>query len=343
MPFPKLIASMAIALGSLLANVGGASADTTLNMANWLPPAHPLMKDVMVPYAEAIKEATDGRVTVNVLPAPLGPPAAHFDFAVNGVADITYGVQGYNPGRFKTTAFAELPFLGDSAEANSVGYWRVFDKTLRKAGEYDKVHVLAVFTHGPGQIFTKGRDLSTLDGVKGAKIRVGGGIVGDLVKGLGAVPVEGPSSKTYELLSSGVADGITFPFESVASFKLIPMVDSALVVPGGLFNTSFYVVMNKAKWDALSDEDKKAIDGVSGEALARRAGKMWDAADAAGKAAMEGKVKLVPASDTEMEGIKADLKPVIDAQMAEAAKAGIDVEAVRAAMHEEVEKAAKGE
>ena len=343
MQFSKIVAAAALAVGSMFSSIGAADAETRLTMANWLPPAHPLMKDVMAPYAEAIAKATDGRVTINILPAPLGPPAAHFDFAVNGIADITYGVQGYNPGRFKTTAFAELPFLGDSAEANSVGYWRVFDKTLRKAGEYDKVKVLAVFTHGPGQIFTKGRDLSTLDGVKGAKIRVGGGIVGDLVKGLGAVPVEGPSSKTYELLSSGVADGITFPFESVASFKLVSMVDSALVVPGGLFNTSFFVVMNKAKWDALSEQDKKAIDSVSGEALARRAGQMWDAADAAGKAAMEGKVKLVAASDEELKGIEADLKPVIDAQLAGAAAAGIDVDAVRKDLKAEIEKAAKGE
>ncbi|MGF0537591.1 TRAP transporter substrate-binding protein [Agrobacterium sp. ES01] len=343
MKLSKFILPLAIAFGSSLASMSVARAETVLNMANWLPPSHPLMKDVMVPYAEAVKEATDGRVTINVLPAPLGPPAAHFDFAVNGVADITYGVQGYNPGRFKTTNLTEIPFLGDSAEANSVGYWRVFDKMLRKAGEYDQVKVLAVFTHGPGEIFAKGRDLSTMDGVDGAKLRVGGGIVGELVKGLGAVPVEGPSSKTYELLSSGVADGITFPFESVAFFKLIPMLDQALVVRGGLYNTSFFVVMNKAKWDALSDEDKTAIDSVSGEALARMAGKAWDKADADGKTAMEGKIKLIDASQEQMTAIKADLQPIIDAKLAEAAETGIDVTAAVDALKAEIAKAEKGE
>lgn len=337
------LAALALTAACTLSSATFASADTMLNMANWLPPTHPLVTDVMKPYAEAVKTATEGRVTINIMQAPLGPPAAHFDFAVNGVADITYGVQGYNPGRFKTTNIAEIPFLGDTAESVSVGYWRVFDKDLRKAGEYDKVHVLGVFTHGPGQIFMKGRDVTGSEPVKGAKLRVGGGIVADLVKAMGGVPVEGPSSKTYEILSSGVADGITFPFESVAFFKLIPMLDTALVVPGGLFNTSFYVVMNKAKWDALSEADKTAIDKVSGEALARLAGKAWDAADNAGKTAMQGKIKMVDATPDQVKSFEAALKPVVDAKLAETASTGIDVQAALSAMKAEIAKAAKGE
>lgn len=343
MRLSRTFVSLVFAAAAGLAAAGSASAQTVLNMANWLPPSHPLMTSVMIPYAEAVKKATEGRVTINVLPAPLGPPAAHFDFAVNGVADITYGVQGYNPGRFKTTNLTELPFLGDSAEFNSVGYWRVFDKTLRKAGEYENVKVLGVFTHGPGEIFTKGIDLSSTEVIKGKKIRVGGGIVADLVKALGGVPVEGPSSKTYEIMSSGVADGITFPFESVAFFKLIPLLDSAFLVPGGLYNTSFFVVMNKAKWNALSDADKAAIDSVSGEALARLAGKAWDAADAAGKAAMDGKIKMVTASPEQVKAIETGLKDIVASKLAEVKAAGIDEKAAYEELKAEIAKAEKGE
>ncbi len=338
MRIPRLSLPLALALTAGIALTQPAMAATTLNMANWLPMAHPLVKDVMVPFAKNIEEATEGRVKVNILPAPLGPPGAHFDFAVNGVADITYGVQGYNPGRFKTTNIAEIPFLGDSAEATSVAYWRVFDKMLRKAGEYDKVKVLAVFTHGPGELFTKGRDLSTMEGVKGAKLRVGGGIAGAIATALGTVPVEGPSSKAYELLSSGVADGILFPFESVAFFKLIPLLDTGLTVPGGLYNTSFYVVMNKAKWESLSDEDKAAIDSVSGEALSRLAGQMWDNVDKAGREAMDGKIKILPATEAQIADITKLLKPVVDEKLAEVASTGVDAKAAVDMLKAEVKK-----
>ncbi|MCW2309603.1 TRAP transporter substrate-binding protein [Rhodobium gokarnense] len=342
---PRLIAGV-LAAGTLAAgalSVSPAAAETTLTMANWLPMAHPLMKNAMVPYARSIETATEGRVKVNILPAPLGPPAAHFDFAVNGIADITYGVQGYNPGRFKTKNIAEIPFLGDRAEPISVAYWRVFDKMLRDAGEYDQVKVLGVFTHGPGVIFAKDRNLATMAGIEGAKMRVGGGIVSEIAKALGTVPVEGPSSKTYELLSAGVADGILFPFESVAFFKLIPLLDTALTVPGGLYNTSFFVVMNKAKWESLSEEDKAAIEKVSGEALARLAGKMWDDADDAGRKEMDDKIKILEASDSQVETITDKLDPVVDAKLAEAAETGIDVEAAVEMLMEEIDKESGGE
>ncbi|HEY0213964.1 MAG TPA: TRAP transporter substrate-binding protein [Paenirhodobacter sp.] len=318
-----LMAGTAIWLGT----VAVASADTVLTVANWLPPSHPLVAEVIVPMTQKIAEATHGQVTATILPAPLGPPAAHFDFAVNGVTDITFGVQGYNPGRFKTTNLVELPFLGESAEAISVAYWRVWQKYLQPAGEYDQVKVLGVFSHGPGEIFLKSGDPGVTSILQNKKIRVGGGIVHEVVAALGAVPVEGPSSKAYELLSQGVADGITFPYESVAYFKLIPQLKTAISVPGGLFNTSFYVVMNKAKWDSLTPEQQAQIDSVTGEALARMAGQMWDRADARGRAEMQGQIAISPATEDQMAEWRAALQPLIDAKLIEAASTGIDVQA----------------
>lgn len=320
-----------------------ASAQTVLTVANWLPPAHPLVAEVVVPMTEQIAEATGGTVTANILPAPLGPPPAHFDFAVNGVADITFGVQGYNAGRFKTTNIAELPFLGDSAEAVSVAYWRVFEAMLKDAGEYDQVKVLAVFTHGPGEIFLKSGDVASADVLQGQKLRVGGGIVHEVATTLGAVPVEGPSSKAYELLSQGVADGILFPYESVSFFKLIPQLTDGISVPGGLYNTSFYIVMNKAKWDSLTPEQQEQIDSVTGEALARMAGQMWDKADAAGLAAMDGQVDVVPATEAQIEAWTTALQPVVDAKLAEVGETGVDAQAAYDMLKAEIAKVSGGE
>lgn len=312
-----LIASSVISISSV-------SAQTTLTVANWLPPSHPLVAELIVPMTAQIKEATNGEVVANILPAPLGPPPAHYDFAVNGVADITFGVQGYNPGRFKTTAIAEMPFLGDSAEAISVAYWRTYEAMLKDAGEYDDVKLLAVFTHGPGQIFLKDGDASSPDLMSGKKVRVGGGIVHEVATKLGAVPVEGPSSKAYELLSQGVADGILFPAESVSFFKLAPQLGVGVSVPGGLYNTSFFIAMNKAKWEGLTPEQQAQIDSVTGEALARMAGQMWDKADAAGMAAMADEVTFSVATDVQMTAWSDALASVIDAKVKEATEAGID-------------------
>ncbi len=333
-----LIKKLTFSAATCLVLAAPAMAQTTLTVANWLPPTHPLVSDVIVPMTEQIEAATEGSVKATILPAPLGPPPAHFDFAVNGVADITFGVQGYNPGRFKTTNLAELPFLGDSATANSVAYWRVWEEMLQPAGEYDQVKVLAVFTHGPGEIFVKDTDISDADFLNGQKMRVGGGIIHEVTTALGAVPVEGPSSAAYELLSQGVADGIFFPYESVDFFGLIPQLTDGVIVPGGLYNTSFYIVMNKAKWNSLSAEEQEQIDSVTGEALARMAGDMWDRVDAEGKAAMDGKITLHEATDAQFDAWSEALSPVITASLEEVAETGIDAEAAMAMFREEIAK-----
>ena len=155
-----------------------------------------------MPWAADIEKVTEGRVKINILPAPLGPPPAAFDLAKNGIADITYSVHGYTPGRFKTSVLGEMPFLSDDAVATSVAFWRVQDAMLKDAGEYDGVKVLTVFTHGPGEIFSR-KPIETAEEVSGQKIRIGSTMAHDIATNLGAVPVEGPSSKAYELLSQG--------------------------------------------------------------------------------------------------------------------------------------------
>jgi len=60
------------------------------------------------------------------------------------------------------------------------------------------------------------------------------------------------ATESYELLSSGIADGVFFPKDSPLSFKLIPLIKHATYVPGGLYNVSFAWVANAEKWSRIS-------------------------------------------------------------------------------------------
>lgn len=317
-------------------SVAALAQETVLRMSNWLPPSHPIVRDMMIPWADQVKEATGGRVTVQILDAPLGPPPAHFDLAANGAADITYGVHGYTPGRFALTEIAELPFLGDTSESVSVGLWRVFESSLAKAEEHKGAKVLGVFTHGPGMLFTKGRAVTPLDGLAGAKIRVAGNITNRLAEAMGMVSIQAPSPQSYEILSGGVADGIFFPAESIPFFKLDSLVDTALRAEGGLYNVSFFFVMNQAKFDSLSDADKAAIESVSGEAFARMAGKAWDAADAKGMEVIGPTVTFHDATDAELSTLKEKAQPIFDSVAAAYQAKGVDFEATLAELKKQI-------
>lgn len=333
-----MLKKLAYASISLLAlSVSASAQETVLRMSNWLPTSHPIVKDMMIPWAEQLEEATDGRVSVQILDAPLGPPPAHFDLAANGVADLTFGVHSYTPGRFALTEIAELPFIADTSESLSVAFQRVYESDLAGADEHRGTKVLGVFAHGPGMLFTKGQPVTPISGLSGQKVRVAGNITNVLAEGLGMVSIQAPSPQSYEILSGGVADGIFFPVESIPFFKLESLVDTALRVPGGLYNVSFFFVMNQAKFDSLSAEDQAAIEEISGEAFARMAGRAWDAADAAGMEVIGETVTFHDATEEEVEELRTAAQPIFDGIKANYEAKSVDFDAILSKLETEVQ------
>ena len=325
-------------VAAALLAAGPAFAQVTLNASSWVSPAHPLTANMLVPLCDDIAKVTSGRVKCNVLPkAPVAPPQT-FDAVANGLIDLSFTSHGYTPGRFALTEAPEFPFMGDTAEVTAVAYQRIFERMLARADEHKGVVVLGVFTHGPGQIYNVKHAINSLKDFDGLKIRLGGGVVTDVAKALGAVPILKPAPESYELLSSGVIDGVFFPKESPLSFKFIPLIKYVTLVPGGLYNTSFVWMANPAKWNSIPEADRKLIAPLLGEALARRSGRAWDAADAKGLAAMqEAKLAIATASPALVAGIRARTSALEREWIEKKAKPkGVDGAAVLKALRAEI-------
>ncbi|WP_300710549.1 TRAP transporter substrate-binding protein [Limnohabitans sp.] len=270
-----LISMAALALTSI---VGLAQAQTVLTVSSWLPPTHTASM-AQKEWCDLLTENTKGRIKCNMLPRGVSPAPGTYDAIKNGLADLSYTVHGYTPGRFVMTQMTELPFLGNSAETISVALSRVSGKNPEFAAEHQGVKVLTLFSHGPGIVFNTKRPIAKTDDLSGLKFRVGGGMVNDISKTLGMNVTLKPAPDSYELLSSGVMDGTLFPAESTESFRIDKIIKHATTFPGGLYNTSFVFMMNQAKYDKLSAEDKKAVDAISGETAARIFGRGWDKVD----------------------------------------------------------------
>ena len=315
-----------------------AHAQVTLNASSWVPPQHPITATMLVPLCQDMEKATSGRVKCNVLPKPpVGAPQT-FDGVRDGLMDLSYTVHGYTPGRFALGDAPEFPFMGDTAEVTAVAYQRIWEKMLAKADEHKGTVPLGVFTHGPGQIYNTKRPVNSLKDLEGLKIRVGGGVVNDVAKVLGSVPMLKPAPESYELLSSGVADGVFFPKESPASFKLVPLIKHVTYVPGGLYNVSFVWLANPAKWSSIPEADRKLIQPLLGEALARRSGRAWDAADQKGEAAVkDAKIPVVVANAALINEIKAKTEGLEKSWIETKAKPkGVDGAAVLKALRSEI-------
>ncbi|MDM7944442.1 MAG: TRAP transporter substrate-binding protein [Hydrogenophaga sp.] len=272
---------VAIALSTTLLASGLASAQTVFTVSSWLPPTHTLSTSQKT-WCDMLEKDSAGRMKCNILPKGVVAAPGTFDAVRDGLADISYTVDGYTPGRFINTQVAEFPFLGNNAVATSVAYQRIYSKHFAPLGEHRGVKVLAVFTHGPGVIFNSKKPVTSAAEAASLKFRIGGGNINELSRAMGWNTTLKAAPESFELLSTGVMDGTFFPDESIASFKL-SMIKHATDFPGGLYNTSFVFMMNPAKYNALSAQDKAVVDKLSGEPAARLFGEGWDKVDAASR------------------------------------------------------------
>ncbi|MEP2783282.1 MAG: TRAP transporter substrate-binding protein [Pseudoruegeria sp.] len=274
----KLLAAAVV--GANLVASSAAFADTTLALSSWLPPRHPIVVNAIKPWAKDVSDVTEGRVTVRVLAKPMGAPPAHYDMARDGIADITYGLHSFTTdNRFVRSRIGQFSFLGDDAVSGSTAFWNVYSGDLDAQAEHEGTKLLGLFVHGPGVLHNNVQPITTITDLEGLKIRVPGGYISDLMSDLGTETLFMSSGEVYEKLSRGVIDGVTFTYEALTAFKLTDDLKYTMRVPGGLYNTTWFLVMNEGAWEGISEEDRAAIEAISGAAFAERVGAAWNAAD----------------------------------------------------------------
>jgi TRAP-type transport system periplasmic protein len=261
-----------------MAATSASYAQTVFTVSSWVPPTHGLSV-AQKEWCDLLEKNTSGKMKCNILPRAPSTAPGTFDAVKNGLVDVSFSVQGYTPGRFVYTQMAELPFLGNSSESISIAYNRIAAKNPEFAGEHAGMKVMSFFTHGPGIVFNTKRAIAKVEDLNGLKFRIGGGMVNEISKTLNMNVTLKPAPDSYELLSGGVMDGTLFPAESTESFKIDKIIKHATTFPGGLYNTSFAFVMNQGKYDKLTAEEKRAVDAISGETVARLFGRSWDKVD----------------------------------------------------------------
>jgi len=320
-----LLAGLATAAGMILPTQASAQKTVDLAFSSWIPPTHVLMKNFMIPWAKEVEAATEGRVKITFLPKAVTNPVGHLDAVRRGAVDLAFISHSYYPGRFDLMKLSTLPFSGNSAEANSLAAWRIYDKYFRPVNEHRGVKLLGVYGHGPGGVYTTKVKVEKIEDFKGLKVRIGGGMAADVATALEANAIVKPAPESYELLSTGVVDGVFFPPESITSFRLDEVVKFATVFPGGLYSDSHGIIMNEKAFEQLEPRDREALLKLSGEHIARMGGKAWGDEDKVALAKLKASsVTFTEASPKLVADVKARTGKFEQEWLETAKKAGLD-------------------
>ncbi len=307
-----------------------AAAETTLRMHTWASPKHHINSTILPAWKAAVEKASNGRIKVDISYPPKMPPPRVFDRVAGGVTDVGWSLHDYTPGRFKLAEISELPFWGAKPTQMAMAHWRTHNKFFTAANEHRGVKLLGFMSTNTG-VFQSKFPVSSLADFKGKKFRVSGGVAKEVAKRLGIVPVGAPAPKVYSMLQQGVVDGVFMPTETAKSFRLAEVTTQMTLVPDGLYYSSFYLVMNPAKFAGLSKQDQDAIMSVSGEAFVKAAGKVWDGVDALGVVvAKKAGVSVVTPSAAMQSDLRAKLDGIHDLWASAADKKGVDGKAALA-------------
>ena len=317
------------AIACLLASAIPAMAqEVTLRMHQFLPPQATVPAQVLIPWAEAVGEASDGRIKVEVYSAMAlgGTPPQLMDQVADGVVDIAWTLPGYTPGRFPRVEVFELPFMMNDAEATSRAYWNMYESDMADA-DFADFHMLGAWVHGPGVIHVKGDAVESIDDMDGLKVRGPTRVINGLLGELGATPIGMPVPALPENLAKGVIDGTVIPWEVTTALKIAELTDSHTEFAGdhALYTAAFVLIMNKDAYNAMPADLQAILDSLSGAEFSANAGKVMQAADAVGRAAaVENGNTIVTIEGDNLATWEASAQPVVDRWLEEMTEQGID-------------------
>lgn len=338
--------SIAVAV-CIVAGAGSAGAETLIRFNQALPPGHWAMQRIILPWAKQVEEASKGKVKVQMTGASMGGWAQGIDLVGDGVVDANFGTYGVIGGRFTLAKMTEIPLLGSSDPlAVSHGFWRSYQKNFAKFEEHEKAGVvpLAMWTSGANHFFSREKPIRSGADLRGMKFMVPNEIADRMMRQFGATGINTPQEQIYDIVSKGIVDGSIIANTGPSATKTEQFYKHQTVVPGSLYFTSFYMVMNKKKHDAMPPDERAALDSVSGEALMKLAATVFSELDKAEfdqrKAA--GKAQIITADESFLKEIREKTLFVENEWLDSVKKLGIDGAPALKDMRDEATRFAKG-
>ena len=292
-----------------------------LTYANFFPPFH-IQSKLAESWCQEVEKRTNGAVKVTYYPGGTLVKAPQiYDGVEQGIADVGMSVLAYSKGRFPVLGAMDLPI----GYPNGVVATQIANSVLEKFSpkEFDTTQIMFLHAHGPGMIHTRDKEVKNLADLEGLKIRATG-MSAKLAKALGATPVSMGMPDAYQSLQKGVVDGCAHPLEANKGWKLAEVLEYVVDESSVSYTTTFFVTMNKAKWDALSPEIQKTISEINMEWSVKH-GEAWDSSDEEGRKFFTEKGgNFVMLDDAEKKKWQEAVKPAIDAYSADLDKKGIN-------------------
>ena len=255
-------------------------------------------------FAKAVKAMSGGKFEISVhAGGELMPPFGVVDGVQNGSVEMCHTVPYYFYG--KNPAFAlgsAIPFGLNSRQMNA---WMMHGNGRKLMNEFYAKYNMVSFGGGNtgcqmGGWFRK--EIKSVADFKGMKMRLGGGLIGEVMQKLGAVPQSLPGGEIYQALEKGTIDAAEWvgPYDDqkLGFNKVAPF----YYYPGwweGGPEVDFFI--NQKALDGLSAENKAIVEAAAAAASTDMLAKYDALNPVALKQLVAAKTKVLPFSQAMMD------------------------------------------
>ncbi len=217
-------------------------------------------------FADLVEAKSNGRIKITIYPnRQLGDEREILENVINGTIDMSSNSTPIITTIAPALEALQLPFLLNSYDIEQkVFQSEAMKKLLDSVGESIGVKILGPHDLGMRHIANNIREVTSPDDLKGLKLRtVQSPIMTDIFQALGASPTPMAYGEVYTALQTGTIDGEEINLTSIVSEKHLEVLKYVTLTRQ--FPFPAVILMNREKFNQLSDEDKQIIEEAAAE------------------------------------------------------------------------------
>lgn len=242
-----------------------------VNMTGIYPAAHPLMQQVLRPWADALLEETGGRLVIRFFePLTIADPGNLGRAVRFGQAGIGLGFISAEPEDFPLSILAAHGPGSASLRELSSAYWRMYTEIPELAGEFYGIKLLAVYATDPVQFCMTSRLLYDAESLRGSSFLVESALTSESLESFGAVPKIAPQADFKMLMEDKIADGLAINLTDITRLGLKEHVGT--IALGDFENGAVWLGMHQGVWDMLPQDIRNILSKNSGLELSQTLG-----------------------------------------------------------------------
>lgn len=244
-----------------------ASAQTVLNMSSQLLETMPSAEAERW-FAQEIAKRTNDEVKVNIFfGETLARASENLPLLRDGAIDMAMFSASYYASDLPFSSLSNsVPMALNSAEEAKLLMKRLMAEVPEFLEEQERTGIRALFFHNLNPMVLQSRvPVTTLEDMKGKKVRTFGSELPKLVSALGATPITIMLPELYESFSGGTIDVAPFSLDYIQAYRTYEVAPHITDVP--LFvGVTGAVWISTGAWNRLTPEQQEVFKQVADEA-----------------------------------------------------------------------------